>query len=147
MLDTQTEAPNFSLPDEHGENHTLREYSGKWVLLYFYPKDDTPGCTKEACSLRDHALAYEENDIVVLGVSKDTTESHQKFISKYKLPFTLLADPEKKIIKIYGAENETGGTKRISYLIDPEGIIEKVYEKVKPETHAEEVLKDVEALK
>ncbi len=146
MLEIHTEAPDFSLLDEKGEKHTLSQYQGKWVLLYFYPKDDTPGCTKEACSLRDHALEYEENDLVVLGVSKDTTESHEKFISKYKLPFTLLADTEQKVIQVYGA-NGAIGTKRISYLINPDGEIEKAYPNVKPESHAEEVLQDLKNLR
>ncbi len=146
MLEIHTQAPDFSLLDEKHEKHTLSQYLDKWVLLYFYPKDDTPGCTKEACSIRDHALAYEENDLLVLGVSKDTSESHEKFISKYKLPFTLLADTEGKVIKLYGANSLTG-TKRISYLINPDGEIEKVYPNVKPETHAEEVLADLQSLK
>lgn len=146
MLDINTLAPDFSLPDETGELHSLEEYRGSWVLLYFYPKDDTPGCTKEACSLRDHALEYEQNDLLVIGISKDTGESHQKFISKYKLPFTLLSDESSKVINMYGAKGPIG-TKRISYLIDPEGMIEKIYLKVEPEKHAEQVLKDLESLR
>ncbi|MBP6854680.1 MAG: peroxiredoxin [Candidatus Pacebacteria bacterium] len=146
MIETNTLAPDFSLPDENGEFHSLEEYRGSWVLLYFYPKDDTPGCTKEACSLRDHALDYEQNDLIVVGISKDSGESHQKFISKYKLPFTLLSDEKEKVINIYGAGGALG-TKRISYLIDPEGMVEKVYPKVDPENHAGEVLKDLESLR
>lgn len=146
MIETNTLAPDFSLPDENGEFHSLEEYRGSWVLLYFYPKDDTPGCTKEACSLRDHALDYEQNDLIVVGISKDSGESHQKFISKYKLPFTLLSDEKGKVINMYGAGGALG-TKRISYLIDPEGVIEKVYSKVDPENHAKEVLKDLESLR
>lgn len=146
MLDINTPAPDFSLPDESGEFHSLEEYKGSWVLLYFYPKDDTPGCTKEACSLRDYALEYEQNDLIVIGISKDSGESHQKFISKYKLPFTLLSDEKSKVIDMYGAKGPIG-TKRISYLIDPEGMIEKVYAKVDPEKHAEEVLRDLESLR
>jgi len=139
-------APDFTLPDERRETHYLSDYAGKWVLLYFYPKDDTSGCTKEACALRDTAMEYEKSDVVVLGVSKDSSESHEDFISKYKLPFTLLSDEDKKVIKLYGAD---GGlmTKRISYLIDPDGVIEKVYAKIDPEKHAEEVLADVEAFR
>ena len=91
MLPLNTKAPDFTLLDEKGIPHTLSAYLGTWVLLYFYPKDDTPGCTKEACMLRDYKDAYKENDLVVLGVSKDSSESHEAFISKYKLPFTLLA--------------------------------------------------------
>ncbi len=147
MLAIGTQAPDFKLPDHTGEIHSLSQYEGQWVLLYFYPKDDTPGCTKEACALRDEALAYEQNDIIVLGVSKDSELSHEKFITKYRLPFTLLSDVDKKVIRMYGTETDTGGTKRISYLINPEGEIEKVYPAVKPETHADEVLRDVESLK
>lgn len=146
MLQIHTKAPDFTLTDHAGEKHTLSQYEGQWVLLYFYPKDDTPGCTKEACALRDTALEYEKKNIIVLGVSKDSELSHEKFITKYKLPFTLLSDTDKKVIHLYGAEKEDGGTKRISYLINPEGQIEKVYEKVTPETHAEEVLQDMEKL-
>jgi peroxiredoxin Q/BCP len=146
MLKQGEIAPDFTLLDENGEPHSLSKYEGKWVLLYFYPKDDTPGCTKEACALRDRAMEYEESDIVVLGVSKDSGDSHKKFISKYKLPFTLLSDPEQKVIKRYEADGGIS-TKRISYLIDPEGVIERVYEKVKPETHAEDVLEDLKKLK
>jgi peroxiredoxin Q/BCP len=147
MLEVGTQAPDFKLPDHMGDIHNLSQYEGQWVLLYFYPKDDTPGCTKEACALRDQALAYEENDIVVLGVSKDSELSHEKFISKYKLPFTLLSDTEKKVMRMYDTETDTGGTKRISYLINPEGEIEKAYANIKPETHADEVLRDVESLR
>lgn len=146
MLSPNTKAPDFTLLNEKGVSHTLSTYLGKWVLLYFYPKDDTPGCTKEACMLRDYKDAYKENDLVVLGVSKDDSESHEAFISKYKLPFTLLADTEKKVIEMYGASGMLF-TKRISYLIDTNGVIQKVYENVNPETHAEEVLADLATLK
>jgi thioredoxin-dependent peroxiredoxin len=146
MLPIGSDAPNFKLPDHEGVVHRLADYSGSWVLVYFYPKDDTPGCTKEACTLRDNAMDYEAHNITVLGISADSEMSHQKFISKYNLPFTLLSDPDKKVIDMYGAKNEMGGTKRISYLIGPEGIIEKTYADVKPEMHAEEVLNDVKEL-
>lgn len=144
MLDTNTEAPNFTLKDQTGQIHSLADYRGKWVLLYFYPKDDTPGCTKEACMLRDHSETYTKNDIVILGVSNDSELSHQKFITKYNLPFTLLSDPEKTVITQYGAHGMLS-TKRISYLIDTHGKIAKVYGKVVPEQHAQEVLADIEA--
>lgn len=146
MLKKGEKAPDFSLPDEMGETHNLSDYEGKWILLYFYPKDDTPGCTKEACAIRDSAMEYEKMDVEVLGISKDSSESHEDFISKYKLPFTLLSDMNKKVINMYGAG---GGitTKRISYLIDPDGIIAKSYSKVDPEKHADEVLADVETLR
>lgn len=147
MLTQGQEAPDFSLPDEKGEIHTLHQYQGSWLLLYFYPKDDTPGCTKEACSLRDHALQYEKNDTMVIGISSDSSESHKRFIAKYKLPFLLLSDKDKKVIATYGAVNEAQGTKRISYLIGPDGIIEKTYLQVNPTTHAEEVLADIEKLR
>lgn len=146
MLPIGSDAPNFKLIDHEGNPHRLSDYNGSWVLLYFYPKDDTPGCTKEACMLRDSAMEYEEHNITVVGISADNEMSHAKFISKYNLPFTLLSDPEKKVIDLYGAQNETGGTKRISYLIGPEGVIEKAYANVKSELHAEEVLKDVKNL-
>jgi len=147
MLDIGTQAPNFNLSDHEGTMHKLSDYMGSWVLLYFYPKDDTPGCAKEACMLRDNALEYEKHDIIVLGVSADDEMSHEKFISKYNLPFTLLSDSDKRVIKMYDAKNAIGMTKRISYLVGPEGMIEKIYENVKPETHAEEVLEDVTELR
>jgi peroxiredoxin Q/BCP len=146
-------APDFSLLDQEGKAHTLAEYRGKWVLLYFYPKDDTPGCTKEACTLRDALPNFKKIKAEVLGVSVDTVASHKKFADKYGLPFTLLADPEKKVVELYGVWGEKNmmgrkymGTKRTSFLIDSEGVIKKVYEKVKPDIHAEEVLKDLKAL-
>ena len=146
MLPIGSEAPNFKLNDHEGNPHRLSDYDGSWILLYFYPKDDTPGCTKEACMLRDSAMEYEKHNIMVVGVSADSEMSHQKFISRYNLPFTLFSDPDKKVIDLYGAKNEIGGTKRISYLIGPEGVIEKAYADVKPEIHAEEVLRDVKNL-
>ena len=146
-------APDFSLPDQNGRVHSLNEYRGKWVLIYFYPKDDTPGCTVEACGFRDRMKELQKRNIALLGVSKDSVESHQKFVKKYSLPFPLLVDPEKTMIEEYGAWGEKKflgktfmGIFRMSYLIDPEGKIAKVYEKVKSEGHAEEVLKDIEAL-
>lgn len=146
MLPTGIQAPNFKLLDHEGNPHKLSDYADSWVLLYFYPKDDTPGCTKEACMLRDSALEYEEANIIVVGISSDDEMSHEKFISKYHLPFTLLSDPDKKVIDMYGAKNNLGMTKRISYLIGPEGMIEKAYANVTPEIHADEVLEDVKTL-
>ena len=145
MIQENTQAPDFTLPDNTGTMHTLSQYLGKWVLLYFYPKDDTPGCTKEACMLRDAHDAYTKNDIVVLGISKDSLESHTEFISKYSLPFTLLSDKDASIIKLYQADGLLY-TKRISYLIDPKGYVAKTYMSVSPETHANEVLEDKEKL-
>lgn len=146
-------APSFSLPDQDGKNHTLSRYKGKWVLLYFYPKDDTPGCTVEACRLRDNFPKFGQLNAVVLGVSADPIERHAKFAAKYKLPFTILADPEKEVVNKYGVwglKKMLGrsymGTRRTSFLIDPAGKIAKVYEKVKPPQHAAEVLTDLQAL-
>ncbi len=142
-------APDFTLPDQQGKKHRLSDYKGKWILLYFYPKDDTPGCTKEACALRDNWGEYEKLDMVILGVSVDSTKSHAKFAQKYQLPFSLLADEAKEVVHLYqvwgkkkfmGREYE--GTHRMSFLINPEGKIVKVYEKVEPAAHAAEVLHD-----
>lgn len=137
-------APSFSASDQNGKKHQLSDYRGKWLLLYFYPKDNTPGCTKEACSFRDQ---FEElrGKVEVLGVSHDGIESHQRFVSKYRLPFLLLSDPKREIIKAYEA-NGFLFTKRISYLINPEGKIAKVYSKVSPVQHAHEVLLDYQRL-
>ncbi len=137
-------APHFVALDQNGKKHQLSDYKGKWLLLYFYPKDNTPGCTKEACSFRDqfHDL---KGKVEVLGVSHDGLESHQRFAEKYKLPFLLLSDPKREIIKAYEA-NGFLFTKRISYLVNPQGKIAKIYAKVSPGQHAEEVLKDYESL-
>ena len=146
-------APAFTLLDQDGKKHTLSDYHGKWVLLYFYPKDDTPGCTKEACGLRGAFPKFGKLKAVVLGVSVDSVKSHQKFAQKYGLPFTLLADEDKKAVKQYGVwakkkmmGREYMGTLRTSFLIDPRGKIVKIYQNVKPEQHAEEVLADLKSL-
>lgn len=146
-------APAFSLPDQTGTTHSLADYRGKWVLLYFYPKDDTPGCTKEACAIRDHFPAFGTLDAVVFGVSADPVKSHAKFAEKYDLPFPLLADERAETVKAYDAwgpkkfmGKEFLGVKRVSYLIDPAGRIAKAYPKVKAAEHAEEVLGDLGAL-
>lgn len=138
-------APVFTLKDQAGTTHQLSDYQGKWVLLYFYPKDDTPGCTAEACTLRDHFSKFGNLNAVVLGVSGDSEGSHDKFVQKYQLPFILLADPNKTVITAYDAKS-TFGAKRISYLINPNGSIAKIYSKVKPEEHAAEVLADLQTL-
>lgn len=142
MLKPNTKAPNFLLRDAVGITHQLTDYLGQWVLIYFYPKDNTPGCTKEACTFRDHMSEFEKLKVKVFGVSADSEKSHQIFVSKYGLNFTLLSDPKRQTIKDY----EAGGvvTKRISYLIDPKGVIHKAYSKVDPEAHAEEVLEDLQ---
>lgn len=151
-LKPKLKAPFFTGEDQIGRIHRLQDYLGKWVLLYFYPKDDTPGCTREACGLRDAFADYKKRGIVVLGVSIDTTQSHKKFAATYKLPFTLLADPEKKIIKAYGVwgkkkfmGREYMGARRMSFLIAPDGKIAHVYDAVKPDEHAAEVLRDFDS--
>lgn len=145
--------PTFTLPDQDGKEHSLSEYAGKWVLVYFYPKDDTPGCTIEACAIRDSWSEFQKHEIVVLGISADTTTKHRKFADKYELPFTLLSDPNKKVIKAFGVLREKSmfgkkymGISRESFLIDPESKIVKHYEKVKPATHAQEVLSHINSL-
>ena len=147
---TNKPAPDFSLPDRNSKLHKLSDYQGKWVVVYFYPKDDTPGCTKEACGFRDIFAEYSGKGIEVLGISKDSPASHKKFIEKYKLKFTLLSDEEKKVIKSYGAwgkkkfmGREFEGVFRYSFLIDPKGIIRKVYTTVKPDEHAKQILEDM----
>lgn len=152
-LQTNTKAPDFSLPDQSGKVHKLSDYMGKWVLLYFYPKDDTPGCTKEACGIRDNFPAFKKLDAIVLGVSADTEKSHDKFAQKYELPFTLLADTEKEVVKLYDVYKpkkfmgkEFLGVLRTSFLINPQGNLAKIYENVKPAEHAEEVLGDIKKL-
>lgn len=146
-------APEFTLPDQDGKTHTLSDYKGQWVLLYFYPKDMTPGCTIEACTLRDNYGDFEKIDAVVLGMSADSVDRHKKMVDKHSLPFTLLADEEKEILKAYGVwakkkmfGKEYMGILRNSFLIDPEGNIAKIYEKVKPAAHAKEVLTDLNEL-
>jgi len=139
MLKIGDISPKFELQDQDGQVHTLEDYKGKWVLIYFYPKDNTSGCTKEACAIRDVWSEFKENNIAVLGVSKDSVESHKEFESDHELPFTLLSDPDKKMIEAYGATRGESA-KRISYLITPNGTIADVYGKVDPKEHAREVL-------
>jgi peroxiredoxin Q/BCP len=153
MLTINTIAPDFTLLDQDGVPQTLAQYRGGYVLLYFYPKDDTPGCTKEACAITDVYQEFQQQGIVVLGVSKDSPQSHKKFAQKYSLPFTLLSDTEATVIELYGAWQEKTmfgktalGIARISYLIDPVGMIVKVYPKVDPASHALAILKDVKSL-
>ena len=147
-------APAWTLQDQNSKEHSLSDYKGKWVLLYFYPKDDTPGCTKEACAIRDDFANFEKIKAVVLGASTDSVKSHKKFEEKYQIPFTLLADPDKTLVNYYGVWAEKKfmgrtymGTLRTSFLINPEGKIAKVYENVKPLEHAAEVLEDLKALR
>lgn len=145
-------APDFTLPDQNGTLHTLSEYRGRWVLVYFYPKDDTPGCTKEACTIRDAFPFFTAFPVQVFGISKDSVSQHKKFAEKYTLPFPLLSDEEGAVVERYGVWQEKRmmgktyrGIVRSSFLIDPSGILRKVYERVKPEIHAQEVLDDLEA--
>ena len=147
LLEVGTKAPDFTLPDKDGQNVSLSDFAGKKVVLYFYPKDNTPGCTRQACAF---AGAYEEFktlDAVVIGVSKDSVASHQKFAEKYDLPFVLLSDPELTAIQAYGVWQEkklygkvSMGVVRFTYVIDKNGVIEKVMPKVKPDTNAAEIL-------
>ncbi len=143
-------APAFALPDQTGRQRTLKEFLGKWIVLYFYPKDDTPGCTVEACGFRDNYNAFKKTGVVVLGISVDPVKQHAKFAEKYALPFTLLADEEKKVVERYGVwgkkkfmGREFMGTHRVSFLINPLGQIVKMYDSVKPAGHAEAVLEDI----
>lgn len=143
-------APDFTLQDQNGQSHTLSKEKRKWVLLYFYPKDNTPGCTKQACVLRDADPDFKELNAVIYGISVDSVAAHKKFVEKYGLTFPLLADIDKEVVTKYGVwgpkkfmGHTYEGISRSSYLINPEGIIVKVYEKVKPERHAEDVLNDL----
>lgn len=150
MLNIGDLAPDFELSDQDGKTHKLSDYLGKKVVLYFYPKDNTPGCTKEACGFRDNFAEYRKNDIVVLGVSKDSEKSHSKFAEKYSLPFTLLSDTETTVAQAYGVwglkkmmGREYYGMNRVTYVIDEEGKVLRVYKKVKPDLHAAEILEDI----
>ena len=147
MLKEGDKAPNFKSTDQDGNPVKLGDFKGKRVVLYFYPKDDTPGCTKEACSFRDADAVYQKKGIKVLGVSTDDEKSHQKFISKFQLPFDLLADTDKSIVNAYGVWGEKSmygkkymGTHRKTFLIDENGKIAKIFDKVKVDEHADEVL-------
>lgn len=140
-------APEFNLASSGGGRVSLADFKGKNVILYFYPKDDTPGCTKEACAFRDDFAAFKKKGAVVLGLSTDSVKAHDKFVEKFKLPFTLLADEEKKIVQAYGVWGEKSfmgrkymGTHRVTFLIGPDGKIKKIWPTVKPEEHAAEVL-------
>lgn len=153
MLNVGDTAPDFTLQDQHGSDRSLGMYAGQWVLLYFYPKDDTPGCTKEACGLQSRLTAIKKLKAEVLGVSKDSVKSHQKFAKRYKLEFPLLADEETKVCQAYGVWQEKSfmgkkymGILRASFLIDPKGKIATVYPEVDPEEHAGEIMDDLKAL-
>jgi thioredoxin-dependent peroxiredoxin len=144
-------APKFSVATSGGGGKiSLADYKGQNVILYFYPKDDTPGCTKEACAFRDHFAEFKKKGAVVLGVSPDSVKSHDKFVDKFKLPFTLLSDEDKKIVEAYGVWGEKTfmgrkyqGVYRVTFLIGPDGRIKKIWPAVKPDEHAEEVLAEL----
>ena len=150
MLAVGTKAPGFALPDQNGVVHTLEEYKGKKVILYFYPKDNTPGCTKQACGFSERYPLFREKGAVVLGISKDSVASHKKFEENYGLAFPLLADPERTVIEAYDVWKEkqnygkvSMGVLRTTYLIDEEGIIIKANDKVKAAEDAENMLGEV----
>lgn len=151
MVSLGKKAPDFTLPDQDGNKIKLSDLKGKYVVLYFYPKDDTPGCTKEACNFRDSFPQFSNIDAVILGISPDSVASHKKFSEKYKLPFKILADEDKKVVEKYGVWKEKSmygkkymGVERTTFIIDPEGKIKKIFPKVKVDNHHKEVL---EALK
>jgi peroxiredoxin Q/BCP len=145
-------APDFTLQADDGKPVSLSNFRGKKVVLYFYPKDETPGCTTEALGFKEVAAEFEKEDAVILGVSKDSVDSHQKFKEKYDLPFTLLSDPTAEVLKLYGVWKQKSlygrsfmGTERTTFLIDERGVIRKIYRKVKPKEHAQTCLLDLKA--
>lgn len=153
MLEQKQKAIDFTLLDQDAIPHTLSHQRGTWVLLYFYPKDNTPGCTKQACGLSDTFPRFQEHSVKIWGISTDSIASHKKFAEKYHLPFTLLADSERQVVEMYGVwqkkkfmGREYMGTVRTSFLVNPSGEIEKIYSKVNPLTHAQEVLGDLEKM-
>ena len=153
MLKVKQKAPDFVLKDQAGQEQSLSDYRDQWVLVYFYPKDDTPGCTKEACMISDDFPKFKKLKLKVLGISADSVKSHAKFVEKYDLPFALLSDEDKKVIKAYKVwakkkfmGREYMGILRTSFLVDPKGNIAKIYENVKPAEHAEEILTDLKKL-
>ena len=147
MLEIGTKAPIFTLPDQNGNPVTLADFMGKKVILYFYPKDNTPGCSRQACAFAAAYEGFKSKDIVVIGISKDSVASHLKFAQKYDLPFILLSDPERQAIEVYGVWQEkklygkvSYGVVRTTFIIDEQGNIEKIMPKVKPDTNAGEIL-------
>ena len=147
MLEVGTKAPDFTLPDKNGESVSLKDFAGKKVVLYFYPKDNTPGCTRQACAFAQNYGEFKNRDVAVIGVSKDSAASHVKFAEKHDLPFILLSDTELQAIQAYDVWKEKKvcgkvgmGVVRTTYVIDEQGIIEKAMPKVKPDTNAEEIL-------
>ena len=153
MLEAGIKAPNFTLPDKDGNPVSLSDFLGKKVVLYFYPKDNTPGCTRQACAFAAAYEGFKAKDVAVIGVSKDSVASHQKFAAKYDLPFILLSDPELQAIQVYDVWQEkklygkvSMGVVRSTYVIDESGVIEKVMPKVKPDTNAAEILEYLQNL-
>ena len=153
MLETGIKAPNFTLPDKDGNPVSLSDFLGKKVVLYFYPKDNTPGCTRQACAFAAAYEGFKAKNVVVIGISKDSVASHQKFAAKYDLPFILLSDPELQAIQVYDVWQEkklygkvSMGVVRSTYVIDESGVIEKVMPKVKPDTNAAEILEYLQNL-
>jgi peroxiredoxin Q/BCP len=150
LVDVGDKAPDFTLKSDTGSEVSLRDYRGKKVVLYFYPKDGTPGCTQEARGFRDLAEKFSSTNAVILGLSKDSVESHQRFKEQNSLPFTLLSDPEGKVLSLYGVWKQRSlygrsfmGTERTTFLIDEQGTITKIYHKVRPEGHAQTCLLDL----
>jgi len=133
------QAPDFSLKDSEGISHSVSQFKGSWIVLYFYPKDDTPGCTKEACNLRDNYSSLKDKGIVILGVSYDSSEKHRKFREKYDLPFPLLADVDRKVAGLYGVKGMLFA-KRVTFLIDQSGVIAHVFDSVDVSGHAKQIL-------
>ncbi len=153
MIEEGQLAPDFTLADQHGKKVTLSKLKGSPVVIYFYPKDDTPGCTKEACDFRDGFASYKQAGAIILGISPDSEESHAKFVKKFDLPFTLLADDDKKVCEAYGVWKEKSmygkkymGIDRATFLIDGEGILRGIWHKVKVDGHVDEVLTAARAI-
>ena len=149
LPETGKPAPDFNLPDQNGKQHTLQDYRGKWLVLYFYPKDDTPGCTEEACAFRDDLMQITKLDAEVVGISVDDTSSHAEFARKYHLPFPLLADKSTAVAARYGALSDWvlfKFAKRYTFLIDPHGKINKVYTKVETSRHSKQIIEDLHKL-
>ena len=147
MLEVGTKAPDFTLPDKYGNSVSLSDFLGKKVVLYFYPRDNTPGCTRQACAFAQNNAAFEDKNTVVIGISKDSVASHLKFVEKYELPFVLLSDSERLAIEAYGVWQEkknygkvSMGVVRSTFVIAPDGTVEKVMPKAKPDTNAAEIL-------
>ena len=152
ILEAGTKAPAFELKDSQGQLHKLSDYAGKTIVIYFYPKDDTPGCTKEACSFRDSYQEFKQAGVDIIGISPDTEKSHSKFADKYELPFTLLADPDHQVCEAFGVwglkkymGREYDGVFRTTFIIGPDGEIKRVFKNVKPADHSQEVLAAVMA--